>query len=85
MNDITLPVPIDMVRDLLDGPLSGTCMLVKISSRPHSRRLCVTHRMVEPCASQELVRILRADTRAVEEAIASDREDLLASEDADDV
>ena len=79
----TIEVPIDMVRELLNGVLSGACKYVMIS--PHaSNRFCTVHQSVEPCVAKDLFDVYIEEEGAVNDFIISEREEWIASPDADE-
>ena len=78
----TMEVPIEMVRTLLTGVLSGTCMYAVIS-HGELRRVCIVHRSVAPCVAQEMMKVYAADEAAIEEYMRSEREDWIASPEGD--
>jgi len=82
-NEPTIEVPIDMVRDLLNGVLSGACKYVMIS--PHaSNRFCIIHQSVESCIAKELFDIYIEEEESLDDFILSEREDWIASPDVDE-
>lgn len=83
MADVTLEVPIELIRDLLDGALSANCCYASIHPKLNTR-VCVTHQSAEPCNVKMLRDLLRADDATVEGFLRSEREDWIASPDADD-
>ena len=73
-------VDIEVVRRLLDGVLAEPCHFV---GGVRGRRHCVAHRAIEPCPVHELRGIRKAFEREGDEILAAQKEDWLASPEAD--